>query len=310
MKKLFLTLLIVAFSIGTVYAGTVNRTIIVSTTLDDDPTSVTSDVVNIQDYKRVSFFAYADETDSGNDTYVTVTLDVSYDGTTWKDAGFADEVLGDGANLDGSPAHEEFLTGLLLLREMCAIGAVLLDQHADFVTGLGAHAQPIVHTLAVERDAGIGIGNAGIVGAELFEDTSIAGCASIGCADAEERPMPPAQSFHTNSNCHVSHSLPGNQVLFLPIFCSRFWRRTWRSRCLRSCSFSFWRVSIFVSGVSNLLLICCSFGNTNFSCATQSGAGVTSPPCLYTLSTLTIAETNCLPVWIALSVQYVLLLFT
>lgn len=90
MKKLLLALLACLFITGQVWASPDNKTIIDETQLDDDPTSVTSDTVNIQGYKEVGFWVKYDETEVGNSISAAVTVDVSYDGTTWLDMYFYD----------------------------------------------------------------------------------------------------------------------------------------------------------------------------------------------------------------------------
>jgi len=93
--KIMLTVIIAfGLTVGLALASPVNKAIIASTILDNDPTSVTSTVVNVQDYKKVAFFIYADETDSGNDTSAAVTLEVSYDNTTWIATSFYDAAGG------------------------------------------------------------------------------------------------------------------------------------------------------------------------------------------------------------------------
>ena len=94
MKKLFLALLGIVLATSVVFASPDNKAIIASTTLDNVPTSVTSNVVNLQAYKKVAFFIYADETDSGNDTSAAVTFQVSYDNTTWIATSFYDAAGG------------------------------------------------------------------------------------------------------------------------------------------------------------------------------------------------------------------------
>lgn len=98
MKKLFSTMLTVimalCLTVGLAFAAPVNKAIIASTTLDNDPTSVTSSVINAQEYKKIAFFIYADETDSGNDTSAAVTLQVSYDNSTWIATSFYDAAGG------------------------------------------------------------------------------------------------------------------------------------------------------------------------------------------------------------------------
>ena len=88
-KKLILLLAFMLIA-GIVYASPVNKTIIAETQLDDDPTSVTSTTFNIQDYKQVGFWVIYDETEVGNAVSATVTLDISYDGSTWLDMPFYD----------------------------------------------------------------------------------------------------------------------------------------------------------------------------------------------------------------------------
>ena len=91
MKRILLVLLILAFCSMTALAkDAFNGTVIASTLLDDDPTSVTSSALDISQYDKIAFFVYADETDSGNDTKVTVTIQISYEGTTWLTAQFYD----------------------------------------------------------------------------------------------------------------------------------------------------------------------------------------------------------------------------
>ncbi len=90
MKKLFLTLLGIMFMTSMALASPVNKTIIDETQLDDDPTSVTSDTVNIQDYKEVGFWVKYDETEVGNSVSAAVTIDISYDNSTWLDVYFYD----------------------------------------------------------------------------------------------------------------------------------------------------------------------------------------------------------------------------
>lgn len=89
-KKLCLAVLICLLMTSQVWASPVNKTIISQTTLDDDPTSVTSTTMDIQDYKEVGFWVNYDETEVGNSVSVSITLDVSYNGSTWLDAKFYD----------------------------------------------------------------------------------------------------------------------------------------------------------------------------------------------------------------------------
>lgn len=90
MKKILLTMLTVILTVGLALAAPVNKTIISSTTLDDDPTSITSDTLNLQEYDKIAFFVSYDETQVGEAVSAAVTLDISYDGTNWLDASFYD----------------------------------------------------------------------------------------------------------------------------------------------------------------------------------------------------------------------------
>lgn len=89
-KKVAVLLLALMLIGGVAFASPVNKTIISETQLDDDPTSVTSSTVNIQDYKKVGFWVEYDETQVGASVSAAVTLDVSYDGTNWLDVYFYD----------------------------------------------------------------------------------------------------------------------------------------------------------------------------------------------------------------------------
>ena len=90
MKKFLILLLAFMLIAGTAIAAPVNKAIISATTLDDSPTSVTSSTANIQDYDEVGFWVNYDETEVGGGVSAAVTLDISYDGTTWLDANFYD----------------------------------------------------------------------------------------------------------------------------------------------------------------------------------------------------------------------------
>lgn len=99
MKRFLVCLLAGAFLLMTgvsSYAGTLRKTIIDAVTLDDDPTSVTSDVVNMEQSDSMGFFLDYDETEVGNSISAAVTIQISYDGTTWLAGSFFD--------LGGGPA--------------------------------------------------------------------------------------------------------------------------------------------------------------------------------------------------------------
>ena len=90
MKKVFLMFLAVMLFAGVAFASPVNKTIINAVQLDDDPTSVNSTTVNIQDYKETGFWLQYNETEVGNSISAAVTVDISYDGSTWLDMPFYD----------------------------------------------------------------------------------------------------------------------------------------------------------------------------------------------------------------------------
>ena len=97
MRKILVCLLVGAVLLlsGTAQAGTLRKTIIDAVTLDDDPTSVTSSVVNVQQADSTGFFLDYDETEVGG-IQVAITIQISYDGTTWLSGSFYD--------LGGGPA--------------------------------------------------------------------------------------------------------------------------------------------------------------------------------------------------------------
>lgn len=90
MKKiigLFLALLLItspAFA-----ARSSVSTIISSTLLDNSPTSVSGTFKTLSSDK-LAFFVTYDETEVGNSISLNVTVDISWDGTTWLDASFYD----------------------------------------------------------------------------------------------------------------------------------------------------------------------------------------------------------------------------
>ena len=90
MKKLLVFLLIGAFLVGSVNAGEFRRKIIDNITLDDDPVGVSSSTVNAAQFESVGFFFEYDESQPSGNVSVEVTVDFSYDGTTWIDGGFYD----------------------------------------------------------------------------------------------------------------------------------------------------------------------------------------------------------------------------
>ncbi len=89
MKKVLLSIIGIVFFCGTAFGGVVNKTIIPSTILNADPTSVTGDW-NIQEYDEVGIWISYDETEVGLSISAAITLDASYDGTNFVDIYFYD----------------------------------------------------------------------------------------------------------------------------------------------------------------------------------------------------------------------------
>ena len=88
MKKLILLLAFLCFCSPAFAARTSINKVIDAVTLDADPTSA-SGSIRVGSADKLSFFVSYDETEVGG-IQVSVTLDVSYDGTNWSDASFYD----------------------------------------------------------------------------------------------------------------------------------------------------------------------------------------------------------------------------
>lgn len=92
MLKKILIILVIAVMVmaaGVCQATQDRTTLIATTTLDDDPTAVEG-VINIGDSYRESFFVTYEETEVGGGLSVAITMQISYDGTTWLSASFYD----------------------------------------------------------------------------------------------------------------------------------------------------------------------------------------------------------------------------
>lgn len=85
MKKLILMLLLLTTPCHAALTGT----LINAVQLDDSPTSTTG-VMETSDAEKMAFFLTYDETEVGNSISAAVTVDVSYDNSTWIDANFYD----------------------------------------------------------------------------------------------------------------------------------------------------------------------------------------------------------------------------
>ena len=90
MHKKILTVLVLMFMLTlTAQASQINKTLISTTQLDDDPTSITG-TINVQDYDKVGFWVSYDETQVGLAISLAVTITVSYDGTNFVSGSFMD----------------------------------------------------------------------------------------------------------------------------------------------------------------------------------------------------------------------------
>jgi len=91
MKKLFIALLIVVFcAIPVLAKDAFNGTVIESTKITDDAVPATSSAIDISQYDKIAFFVTADETDSGGNVTVVITIQISYDNSVWFAAHFYD----------------------------------------------------------------------------------------------------------------------------------------------------------------------------------------------------------------------------
>lgn len=89
MKKFVsLSLIMLLMTSPAFAARTAVNTLIASTTLDADPTSA-SGSKQVTNADKIAFFVTYDETEVGGIS-ASVTVDVSWDGTTWLDASFYD----------------------------------------------------------------------------------------------------------------------------------------------------------------------------------------------------------------------------
>ena len=70
-------------------ASQVRKTLIAETELNADPVAVEGSI-NIGSADRVAFFVTYDETETDGGLSVAVTMQISYDGTTWLAASFYD----------------------------------------------------------------------------------------------------------------------------------------------------------------------------------------------------------------------------
>ena len=91
MKKILVLMLGFLLAIqGQLFAArTVTESLIASTTLDADPTSA-SGTAKVSSADKIAVFVTYDETEVGASVSAAVTVDVSWDGSTWLDASFYD----------------------------------------------------------------------------------------------------------------------------------------------------------------------------------------------------------------------------
>lgn len=89
MKKFLSVLAILTLLCSPAFAALNRSTIIETTLLDDNPTSV-SGTCDIRSAKRTGFFVNYDETEVGNSISAAVTVFISVDNTNWQAASFYD----------------------------------------------------------------------------------------------------------------------------------------------------------------------------------------------------------------------------
>jgi len=88
-KICMIFMLCVCLGIMPAWSSQVRETIISTTQLDDSPTSVTG-TTNAGSADKIAFFVTYDETEVGNSISLAITMQISYDGTTWLSASFYD----------------------------------------------------------------------------------------------------------------------------------------------------------------------------------------------------------------------------
>ncbi len=94
MKRVLSVLLATVFALmlmsGIAMAAQVSRTQLMNTTFNAVTTTANSTAEQIQGQEKVAFFVVYDETEVGNAISAAVTVDVSYDNSTYLDASFYD----------------------------------------------------------------------------------------------------------------------------------------------------------------------------------------------------------------------------
>ena len=91
MKKILLGLLAaLLLTVGPAIAANVTVTEIMDTDFNAVTTADVSTAVNIQGFEKVAFFVTYDETEVGETLSADVTIDISYDNSTYMDASFYD----------------------------------------------------------------------------------------------------------------------------------------------------------------------------------------------------------------------------
>ena len=107
MKKLFLALVLIAVLCAPAVAGDSFRgNLVASTEFNGLVSSVTGSAIPIADFVRVAFWSTLSAAGNATPVTVDVTVDVSFDGTTWIDASFFD--FGGGSTLQTT---EQILDG-------------------------------------------------------------------------------------------------------------------------------------------------------------------------------------------------------
>ena len=91
MRKVLVILMALCLVCGPVMAkDAFYGSVLAETRLDDDPTEITSDGIDVSQFDKVAFWVTYDETEDGGGVSGDITLEVSYDDSTYHTANFYD----------------------------------------------------------------------------------------------------------------------------------------------------------------------------------------------------------------------------
>ena len=90
----------------------------------------------------------------------------------------------------------------MLCGEVCAVGAVLLDQYMNVLAGLCPYAHPVIDSITLEDSSGIGLSAHRVVMPEFFQDPTVARAPLIDSAQTIKRSIFAAHPLHSNSYRH------------------------------------------------------------------------------------------------------------